>query len=264
MDLWWSRRRSSCVWRVERCVLWRQLQIREPGWSLMESWWGSHGRSFTLGGMFLSTGLRKCILCRVLLDYYRPELNACTIYKLTPFLIFNLLLIKYNDDHEDLVMRITQPKLGAGFRSVPVYFVCLKQWWLSLLWSLFIIWWVPFLAVLCDWCEEMKPLSWCDIMCVLSFFFFFWLHHSAYEISGLLPGIEPGPQPWKHWVSTTGPPGNSLICSFFFHLRTHWIFTLVTFDQSGVGITALGSLLFKLCLSVRYEEKYKWVCRLIL
>ena len=175
MDLWWSRRRSSCVWRVERCVLWRQLQIREPGWSLMESWWGSHGRSFTLGGMFLSTGLRKCILCRVLLDYYRPELNACTIYKLTPFLIFNLLLIKYNDDHEDLVMRSTQPKLGAGFRSVPVYFVCLKHWWLSLLWSLFIIWWVPFLAVLCDWCEEMKPLSWCDIMCVLSFFFFFFL-----------------------------------------------------------------------------------------
>ena len=77
--------------------------------------------------MFLSTGLRKCILCRVLLDYYRPELNACTIYKLTPFLIFNLLLIKYNDDHEDLVMRSTQPKLGPGFRSAPVYFVYLKQ-----------------------------------------------------------------------------------------------------------------------------------------
>lgn len=127
-----------------------------------------------------------------------------------------------------------------------------------------IIWWVPFLAVLCDWCKEMNPSPWCDIMCVLSFFFF-WLHYTAYKLSGPLTGIESGPRPWRPWVSTTGPPGNSLVCPFFFHLRTHWIFTLVTCDQSGVGITlALGSLLFKLCVSVKYEEKYKWVCRLIL
>ena len=177
----------------------------------MESWWGSHGRSFTLGGMFLSTGLRKCILCWVLLDYYRLELNACTIYKLTPFLIFNFLLIKYNDDHEDLVMWSTQPKLGAGFRSAPVYFVYLKQnvtlswrWWLPLLWSLFIIWWVPFLAVLCDWCEEMKPSSWCDIICVLSFFFF---GCTTQLMSSQVPyqGLNPGPSPEG---AESQPPGH--------------------------------------------------------
>ena len=87
---------------------------------------------------------------------------------------------------------------------------------------------------------------------VCSFFLFFWLHYTAYELSGPLPGVESGPQPWRSWVSTTGPPGNSLVCPFFFHLRTHWIFALVTCDQSGVGITlALESLLFKLCVSVK-------------
>ena len=122
-----------------------------------------------------------------------------------------VLLIKYNDDHEDLVMWSTQPKLGAGFRSAPVYFVYLKQnvtlswrWWLPLLWSLFIIWWVPFLAVLCDWCEEMKPSSWCDIMCVLSFFFF---GCTTQLMSSQVPyqGLNPGPSPEG---AESQPPGH--------------------------------------------------------
>ena len=33
--------------------------------------------------------------------------------------------------------------------------------------------------------------------------------------SYLQPGLEPGPRQWKHWVLTTGPPGNSHNFSFF-------------------------------------------------
>ena len=41
------------------------------------------------------------------------------------------------------------------------------------------------------------------------FFFFFWPCHVVCGILVPWPGIEPGPQQWKHWVLTTGPPGNS-------------------------------------------------------
>ena len=39
--------------------------------------------------------------------------------------------------------------------------------------------------------------------------FLFWPHCTACGILVPRPGIEPGPQEWKHRVLTTGPPGNS-------------------------------------------------------
>ena len=41
--------------------------------------------------------------------------------------------------------------------------------------------------------------------------FVFCLHCTVCRILVPRPGIEPGPQQWKHWVLTTGKPGNSLI-----------------------------------------------------
>ena len=45
------------------------------------------------------------------------------------------------------------------------------------------------------------------------FFFFFWPHCTVCGILVHQPGNEPGPQQWKHWVLTTGLPGNSLTTS---------------------------------------------------
>ena len=40
------------------------------------------------------------------------------------------------------------------------------------------------------------------------------LHHTAYRILDLGPGIELGSQKWKCRVLTIGQPGNSLLLSF--------------------------------------------------
>lgn len=49
--------------------------------------------------------------------------------------------------------------------------------------------------------------------CVPSTFFFAWSPHSLQDLSS--PSrIESGPPQWKHWVLTSGLPGNSLHLSF--------------------------------------------------
>lgn len=46
-------------------------------------------------------------------------------------------------------------------------------------------------------------------------YFFLWLYHKT--CGTLVPqrGIEPGPRQWKHWLPTTGLPGNAQIFNFF-------------------------------------------------
>ena len=55
---------------------------------------------------------------------------------------------------------------------------------------------------------------WLNVL--LPSFLFFWPHHTACRILVPWSGIEPGPQQWKHWVPTSGPPGNSL--NFFIYV----------------------------------------------
>ena len=45
--------------------------------------------------------------------------------------------------------------------------------------------------------------------------FFFLPHHTACRILVPRPGIEPWPWQWKHWVPTTGTPGNSHFLEIF-------------------------------------------------
>ena len=44
---------------------------------------------------------------------------------------------------------------------------------------------------------------------LILFFNFFWLCHEAWGMLVSDQGSNPGPQQWKHWVLTTGPPGSS-------------------------------------------------------
>ena len=51
----------------------------------------------------------------------------------------------------------------------------------------------------------------------LSIYLFIYFGHVACKFLVPWPGIERRPQKWKHWVLTTGPPGNSLLSSLLFN-----------------------------------------------
>ena len=63
-----------------------------------------------------------------------------------------------------------------------------------------------------------KPVEVCVCVCVCVCVF--WPHRKACVIFVPRPGDEPGPQQWKHWIRTTGLPGNSLKKLFEWFLCT--------------------------------------------
>ena len=77
--------------------------------------------------------------------------------------------------------------------------------WIKLLWTI----------MFKSWCGQMflftfgKYIKW---SCWVKWFFFFFL---ACRILVSWTGIEPGPQKWKYWMLTIGPPRNSLVIVLF-------------------------------------------------
>ena len=57
--------------------------------------------------------------------------------------------------------------------------------------------------------------NWAHSICVIFFFFIFWLCHAIFKISVPWPATEPRPWQWKPGILTSRPSGNFVIQLFF-------------------------------------------------
>ena len=149
----------------------------------------------------LSKGVDSWCLCFIILFYYSLKRKLSTNFT-----------IKYDFCYKFFVDKLFSDKRNSSLFLmywVLVYITTLNECWIL---KCFFIYLIPFpCSSLHCWVQFMRELTVIFFSCNVTIPIFFWSYHAACRILVPQPGIELKQWQGKHWVLSTGSPGNSLV-----------------------------------------------------